>query len=123
MKEKMKREMKRNERTNFFQKKKKVSEPSNPPDESAQNASKKIPFGQNYSFIFSKVQDLTVFFIYLHDSNSIFRVGRIESEGVSARTVKAIRNGTVGWKDPGRCLRGKAGTMERPARALAGRTS
>ena len=45
---------------------KNVSGPSNPPDELAQNVSKKFHFS-------SKVQNLTVFFNYLHDSNSIFR--------------------------------------------------
>ena len=47
----------------FF--KKNVSRPSNPPDELAQNVSKKKnPFRMNYSSIFSaKVQNLTVFSI------------------------------------------------------------
>ena len=56
--------MKRGE---FFQKKKNVSEPSNSPDELAQNVSKKNPFRTNYSSIFSaKVQNLAVFsFIYM----------------------------------------------------------
>ena len=42
---------------------KNVSGPSNPPDELAQNVSKKkIPFGRIYSSIFpSKVQNLSVF--------------------------------------------------------------
>ena len=67
---------------------KNVSEPSNPPDELAQNVSKKNPFRTNYSSIFSaKVQNLAVFFIYLHDSNSIFRAAGINSEIFSARTV------------------------------------
>ena len=49
----------------FF--KKNVSEPSNPPDELAQNVSKKNPRRTNYSSIFSaKVQNLAVFsFIYM----------------------------------------------------------
>ena len=73
---------------NFFLKKKNVSRPSNPPDELAQNVSKKNPFRTNYSSIFSaKVQNLAVFFIYLHDSNSIFRAAGINSEIFSARTV------------------------------------
>ena len=43
---------------------KNVSEPSNPPDELAQNVSKKNPFQTNYSSIFSaKVQNLAVFSI------------------------------------------------------------
>ena len=64
IKEKMKREMERNERKMiFFQKK--VSEPSNPPDELAQNVSKKKKNRRtNYSSIFPwKVQNLTVFSI------------------------------------------------------------
>ena len=75
--------MKRGE---FFQKN--VSRPSNPPDELAPNVSKKNPRRTNYSSIFSaKVQNLAVFFIYLHDSNSIFRAGEINSEWVSGCTV------------------------------------
>ena len=55
--------MKRNESKDFFSKKK-VSEPSSPPDELAQNVSKKNPRRTNYSSIFSsKVQNLTVFSI------------------------------------------------------------
>ena len=49
-----------------------------PADELAQNVSKKIPFGRIYSSIFSaKVQNLTVFSNYLHDSNSIFGLGEL----------------------------------------------
>ena len=47
MKEKMKRD--RGERRDYFQKK--VSGPSNPPDELAQNVSKKNPSRTNYSSI------------------------------------------------------------------------
>ena len=49
----------------FF--KKNVSGPSNPPDELAQNVSKKIPFGRIIPPFFSaKVQNLAVFsFIYM----------------------------------------------------------
>ena len=54
------REKRREE--NFF---KKVSRPSNPPDELAQNVSKKNPFRTNYSSIFSaKVQNLAVFHLF-----------------------------------------------------------
>ena len=85
MKEKMKRREKK-EKMIFF--KKNVSEPSNPPDELAQNVSKKNPRRTNYSSIFSaKVQNPAVFFIYLHDSNSIFRAAGINSEWVSGCTV------------------------------------
>ena len=64
MKEKMKRREKK-EKMIFF--KKNVSEPSNPPDELAQNVSKKNPRRTNYFSIFSaKVQNLAVFsFIYM----------------------------------------------------------
>ena len=53
------------EKVFFFAKN--VSRPSNPPDELAQNVSKKNPFRTNYSSIFSaKVQNLAVFsFIYM----------------------------------------------------------
>ena len=71
---------------NFF-KIKEVSEPSNPPDELAQNVSKKNPFRTNYSSIFpSKVQNLAVL-NYLHDSNSIFWAQGIKSELFFGRTV------------------------------------
>ena len=44
---------------------KNVSGPSNPPDELAQNVSKKNPFRTNYSSIFpSKVQNLAVFELF-----------------------------------------------------------
>ena len=62
----------------FF--KKKFSGPSNPPDELAQNVSKKNPFRTNYSSIFLKKFRIWPFFIYLHDSNSIFRARRFNSE-------------------------------------------
>ena len=66
--EKMNEIMKRDkdERKSFFFFEN-VSRPSNPPDELAQNVSKKNPFRTNYSSIFSaKVQNLAVFsFIYM----------------------------------------------------------
>ena len=60
----MKGEIKR-DRSDFFPKN--VSEPSHPPDELAQNVSKKNPRRTIYSSIFSaKVQNLAVFpFIYM----------------------------------------------------------
>ena len=76
MKEKMKR------RENF----KNVSRPSNPADELAKNVSKKSPSDELLLHFSAKVQNLTVFFIHLHDSNSIFRAGRINSEWVRNRT-------------------------------------
>ena len=50
----------------------------------------KNPSRTNYSSIFSsKVQNLTVF-NYLHDSNSIFRVGWMKSENVQGCTVRVL---------------------------------
>ena len=69
-------EMKRNERRDIFFKKN-VSRPSNPPDELPQNVSKKNPFRTNYSSIFLQKFRIWSFFIYLHDSNSIFRAGEL----------------------------------------------
>ena len=58
----------------FFEKN--VSEPSNPPDELAQNFSKKKnPFRTNYSSIFFESSESDRVFNYLHDSNSILRAG------------------------------------------------
>ena len=75
--------MKRDER-NFVPKK--VSRPSNPPDELAQNVSKKKNLSDSCIFS-SKVQNLSVFFNHLHDSNSIF-LGRRE---LIQRTFHAAR--------------------------------
>ena len=67
---------------------KNVSEHPNPPDELAQNVSKKKnPFGRILPPFFFESSESDGFFNYLHDSNSIFRVGRINSENISARTV------------------------------------
>ena len=67
---------------------KNVSRPSNPPEELAQHVSKKNPRRTNYSSIFSvESSESDRVFNYLHDSNSIFRVGRIKSEIFKARTV------------------------------------
>ena len=49
---------------------------------------KKKPLSDELFLVFpSIVQNLTVFFNYLHDSNSIFRAARINSEKVSGATV------------------------------------
>ena len=88
MKEKMNEKMKRrNERKdNFFSKN--VSRPPNPPDELAQNVSKKNPRRTNYSFIFhAKVQNLTVSSIIYMTRIRFFGPGGINSEWVRARTV------------------------------------
>ena len=74
MKGRMKREIeeKRKEGKIVFQKN--GSRPSNPPDELAQHVSKKKKNLSDELFLFfsAKVQNLAVFSIYLHDSNSIF---------------------------------------------------
>ena len=55
--------MKRNERTeDFFVKN--VSEPSNPPDELAQNVSKKSLSDELFLHFSAKVQNLTVFYLF-----------------------------------------------------------
>ena len=72
MKEKMKRDTE-DKKNDFFQKN--FSEPSNPPDELAQKVSRKSLSDELFLHFSSKVQSLTVFFNYLHDSNSIFWVG------------------------------------------------
>ena len=76
-----------------------VSRPSNPPDELAQNVSKKNPFRMNYSFIFLQKFRIWPFFNYLHDSNSIFWAQGIKSEGVSGGTVSgqaSLRSASAG---------------------------
>ena len=82
---KREREMKRGD---FFQKK--VSRPSNPPDVLAQNVSKKIPFGRIIHPFFCKSAESGRFFIYLHDSNSIFWAQGIKSECFFGRTVRTV---------------------------------
>ena len=99
-KDRMKKKMKGSERENAEKRKegkddffhKNVSRPSNPPDELAQKCfeKKKNPRRTNYSSIFSaKVQNLAVFFIYLHDSNSFFWARWINSEIFSGGTVSS----------------------------------
>ena len=86
MKEKMKEKMKRDkDEIIFFVKN--VSRPSNPPGVSAQNVSTKIPVGRIIPPFFFESSESDRFFNSLHDSNSIFRAGRINSENGSARTV------------------------------------
>ena len=78
--------------------------PSNPPDELAQNVSKKSLSDELFLHFSSKVQNLTVFFFYYsHDSNSIFRARRINSEWVFRCTVyvKTLNGKTISVKyDP-----------------------
>ena len=50
---------------------------------------KKIPFGRIVPPFFFESSESDRFFNSLHDSNSTFRVGRINSEIFSARTVSA----------------------------------
>ena len=61
--------------------------PSNPPDELAQNDSKKKSLSDKIIPFFLRKLNLDRFFNYLDDSNSIFRVGRINSENVPGCTV------------------------------------
>ena len=75
-------------RCKFFQKK--VSRPSNPPDELAQNVSKKNRVGRIIPPFFCKSAESGRFFIYLHDSNSIFWAQGIKSEWVLGRTVHCV---------------------------------
>ena len=57
---------------------KNVSRPSNPPDELAKRVSKKSLFGRIFAPLFFESSESDRFFTYLHDSNSIFRVGGIK---------------------------------------------
>ena len=86
MKEKMKR-IEKKEKMIFFKKKKNVSRPSNPPDELAQNVSKKIPVGRIIPPFFLQKFRIWPFFNYLHDSNSIFWAQGMKSEIFSGCTV------------------------------------
>ena len=76
-------EIEMKEKMNFCQKK--VSRPSNPPDELAQNVSKTNPFRTQYSSIFSsKVQNLTVFLIIYMIRIRFFGPGELIQNGFSA---------------------------------------
>ena len=68
----------------FFSKN--VSEPSNPPDELAQNVSKKSLSDEFFLHFFCKSSESGRFFIYLHDSNSFFfgGPGELIQNGFSA---------------------------------------
>ena len=68
---------------------------NSPPDELAQHVPTKSLSDELFLHFSSKVQNLTVFFNYLHDSNSIFRAGRMNSEGVRDRTVSRIAVGLL----------------------------
>ena len=83
MKEKMKREMKRGEK-HFFEK---CLRTPNLPDELAQNVSKKSLSDKLFLCFFFEGSETDRFFNYFHDSNSIFRAGRTESEKVPGCTV------------------------------------
>ena len=59
-----------------------VARPSNPSDELVQNVSKKkFPLGRIIPRFFFESSESDRFLNYSHDSNSIFRAGRIISEG------------------------------------------
>ena len=66
---------------------KNLSEPPNPPDELAQLVSKKSVSDELFLHLFFEISESDRFFNYLHDSNSIFRAGRINSENISGCTV------------------------------------
>ena len=83
--------MKRDETKDDFFLQKKVSRPSNPPDELAQNVSKKIHFRRIIPPLFCKSEESGRFFIYLHDSKSIFWAQGIKSEWFLGRTVLVCR--------------------------------
>ena len=70
---------------------KNVSRPSSPPDELAQNVSKKIPFGRIIPPFFLRKFRIWPFFNYLHDSNSICRAQGTNSEIFFGRTVPKRR--------------------------------
>ena len=59
----------------IFYQKKKVSRPSNPPDELAQKVSKKSLSDELFLSFFFEGSESDRVFNYLYDSNSIFRVG------------------------------------------------
>ena len=66
---------------------KNVSRPSNPPDELAQNVSKKSLSDELFFCFFFDCSESYRVFNCLHDSNLIFRGGRIKSEGFFGCTV------------------------------------
>ena len=67
----------------------KIFQASNPPDELAQKCfEKKSLSDESFLHFSSKVQHLTVFFKYSHDSNWIFRAGGINTETFFGGTVK-----------------------------------
>ena len=82
---------------------KNVSRPSNPPDELAQNVSKKIPSGRIIPPFFLRKCRIWPFLNYLHDSNSIFPgPGELIQNGFSGRTVRAGSLGSGVSEDRGR---------------------
>ena len=85
MKEKMERD--RDEREMIFPKK--VSRPSNPPEELARHVSIKKSLSDELFLHFSfEISESDRVFNYLHDSNSILRAGRINSEWVFRCTIQ-----------------------------------
>ena len=77
----------------------------NPPDEFAQHVSKKSLSDELFLHCFFESSESDRVFNYIHDSNSIFRVGGINSEWVSARTVSRAR--CCPFHLLGRCVRGR----------------
>ena len=89
MKEKRREiEMKRNERKDdFFEKKKNVSGPSNPPDELAQNVSKKITVGRIIPPFFCNSSESGRFSIIYMIRIRFFGPGELNQKGVTGGTV------------------------------------
>ena len=84
----MRRENEReDERQDQGIKRKNVGGPSNPPDELAQNVSNKSLSDELFLHYFFESSESHRVLNYLHDSNSIFRAGRINSEIFSGGTV------------------------------------
>ena len=84
--DKKREETRRRKRREERQDKRRVR-PSNPPDELAQNVSKKNPPGRIIPPFFFESSESYRIFNYLHDLNSIFRAGGIKSENVFGYTV------------------------------------
>ena len=72
----------------MFFSKKLFQDPNNPPDELAQNVSKKSFSDELFLHFFFESSESHRVFNHSHDSNSIFRVGRMYSEIFFGRTVE-----------------------------------
>ena len=83
---------------------KNVSEPSNPPDELAQNVSKIIPVGRIIPPFFFESSESDRVVNYIHDSNSIFRAGRIKSVSFFGRTVTNVGGECQDHRNRAQCI-------------------